>query len=161
MATAMYPGTFDPIHVGHCDVIERAAGIFDRLIVAVASGEGVKVPLFSLAERVETVRQVVAHLPNVVVRDYSGLTVHFARRQGATIMLRGIRTDADLDFELPLAHMNGTIAPDLETLFMPTRPQFAFVSSTLLKQLIAGEGEVGTLVPPAVVAALRLRLAKG
>ena len=157
MATAMYPGTFDPIHAGHLDVIERAAAIFDRLIVAVSSAEGVKAPLFSLAERFDLVEQVVAYLPNVTVAEYSGLTVLFARRQGATVMLRGIRTDADLDFELPLAHMNGTIAPDLETLFLPTRPQFAFVSSTLLKQLIAGGGDVGTLVPPAVVEALRLR----
>jgi pantetheine-phosphate adenylyltransferase len=161
MATAMYPGTFDPIHAGHFDVIERAAAIFDRLIVAVASGEGVKSPLFSLAERIDLVTRVVAHLPNVAVLDYAGLTVLFARRQGATIMLRGIRTDADLDFELPLAHMNGTIAPDLETLFLPTKPQFAFVSSTLLKQLIAGGGEVDGLVPPAVAEALRARLPQG
>jgi pantetheine-phosphate adenylyltransferase len=158
MAVAMYPGTFDPVHVGHFDVIVRGAAIFERLIVAVSSGEGVKAPLFSLAERIELVRKVVAHLPNVEVMDYSGLTVLFARRQGATIMLRGIRTDADLDFELPLAHMNGTIAPDLETLFLPTRPQFAFVSSTLLKQLIAGGGDVADLVPLAVVEALRQRL---
>lgn len=159
MAVAMYPGTFDPIHAGHFDVIERAAAIFERLIVAVASGEGVKSPLFSLAERIALVREVVARLPNVTVADYSGLTVLFARQRGATVMLRGIRTDADLDFELPLAHMNGTIAPDLETLFMPTKPQYAFVSSTLLKQLIAGGGEVGALVPPAVAEALRARLA--
>jgi pantetheine-phosphate adenylyltransferase len=157
MATAMYPGTFDPIHAGHLDVIERAAAIFDRLIVAVSSAEGVKAPLFSLPERIDLVEQVVAHLPDVTVAEYSGLTVLFARKQGATVMLRGIRTDADLDFELPLAHMNGAIAPDLETLFLPTRPQFAFVSSTLLKQLIAGGGDVGTLVPPPVVEALRLR----
>lgn len=157
MATAMYPGTFDPIHAGHLDVIERGAAIFDRLIVAVSAAEGVKSPLFSLAERFELVEQTVAHLPTVTVEEYSGLTVCFARQQGAMVMLRGIRTDADLDFELPLAHMNGTIAPDLETLFLPTRPQFAFVSSTLLKQLIAGGGEVDTLVPPAVLAALRRR----
>ncbi|MFN8515548.1 MAG: pantetheine-phosphate adenylyltransferase [Chloroflexia bacterium] len=117
MAVAMYPGTFDPIHAGHFDVIERAAAIFERLIVAVASGEGVKSPLFSLAERLELVGQVVARLPNVAVADYSGLTVLFARQRGATVMLRGIRTDADLDFELPLAHMNGTIAPDLGNAF--------------------------------------------
>lgn len=159
MAIAMYPGTFDPIHAGHFDVIERAAAIFERLIVAVASGEGVKSPFFSLAERLELVGQVVAHLPNVTVADYAGLTVLFARQQGAKIMLRGIRTDADLDFELPLAHMNGTIAPDLETLFLPTKPQFAFVSSTLLKQLIAGGGDVGALVPPPVTEGLRRRLA--
>lgn len=157
MTTALYPGTFDPIHVGHLDLIERAAHIFESLIVAISTGAGVKAPLFPLDERTALVRQVVAHLPNVTVTTYSGLTVLFARQQGATIMLRGIRTDADLDFELPLAHMNGTIAPDLETLFLPTKPQYAFVSSTLLKQLIAGSGPLDTLVPPAILAALQQR----
>ena len=155
MAIVLYPGTFDPIHVGHLDVIERAAAIFGSLVVAISTGAGVKSPLFSLDERVALVREVVAHLPNVSVTTYSGLTVLFARQQGATIMLRGIRTDADLDFELPLAHMNATIAPDLETLFLPTKPQYAFVSSTLLKQLIAGGGPIDTLVPPAILAALQ------
>ena len=157
MTRAMYPGTFDPIHVGHLDVITRAAAIFEELIVAVSAGAGVKTPLFALDERVDLVRRVVAHLPNVTVATYSGLTVLFAREQGTMVMLRGIRTDADLDFELPLAHMNGTIAPDLETLFLPTKPEYAFVSSTLLKQLIAGGGPFDALVPPAVAEALRGR----
>lgn len=161
MTRALYPGTFDPIHVGHLDVITRAAAIFEGLIVAVSAGAGVKTPLFATEERVDLVRRVVAHLPNVTVATYSGLTVLFAREQGTTVMLRGIRTDADLDFELPLAHMNGTIAPDLETLFLPTKPEYAFVSSTLLKQLIAGGGPFDALVPLAVAEVLRGRQFQG
>ncbi len=148
MAVVVYPGTFDPIHNGHVDVIRRARAVFDGVVVGVAQ-ESTKQPLFSLEERVELVRRSVAELDGVKVEGFEGLTVEFARRWGAAAIVKGLRT-GDLEYELRMAHVNRRLAPQVETLFLPTSPEYGFVSSTLIKEIARLGGSVEGLVPEPV-----------
>lgn len=157
ISKAIYPGTFDPIHLGHVDVARRAARLFDQLIVAVAIGEGVKAPLFSFDDRVEMARLSLGEIPNIAVEGYRGLTVDYARRVGAVAMVRGVRTSADFDVEFPLAHMNAALDPEIETVLLPTKPVFAFISATLLKQAVSGGADPSAFVTEPVAEALRRR----
>ena len=157
MRTAIYAGTFDPITLGHVDVARRASRIFDRLIFAVFAGRGSKTPLFTQEERVELARAALAEVPNVVVDSYDGLTVDYARRVGAMAMVRGIRTISDFDYEFSLAHMNGALTPDIESVVFMTSPRHAFISSSLLKEVARNGGDVREMVPVAVWQALRER----
>ena len=151
--TAVYPGTFDPITNGHSDVIGRAAGLFDRVIVAVAASAG-KNPAFDLRRRVELADVVLAQWDNVEVRGFDILLVDFAREVKAKVLLRGLRAVSDFEYEFQLSGMNRVLAPELETLFLPTAEQFAYLSSSLVREVAALGGDVEAFVHPAVSEAL-------
>jgi pantetheine-phosphate adenylyltransferase len=153
---AVYPGTFDPITNGHQDLVRRAASIFERVIVAIAANPN-KAPMFSLAERVDMARRVLADLPNVEVVGYSGLTVEFARRQGARVIVRGLRAVSDFEFEFQLANMSRHLERDIETVFLTPQEQFTFISSTLVREIAVLGGNVSEFVHPLVEEELKKR----
>lgn len=152
----LYPGTFDPITNGHLDLVERAARLFDKVIVAVAKSSG-KNPLFNVDERVELVEKVVEHLDNVEVCGFSGLLVDFAKHKQANVLLRGLRAVSDFEYEFQLANMNRRLAPNLESLFLTPAEQFSFISSTLVREIAALNGDVTEFVPEEVLQALQSR----
>jgi len=151
---AMYPGTFDPITNGHTDLVRRAAGIFDRVIVAIASNPN-KAPLFSLDQRVDLARRVLGDLPNVEVMGYSGLTVEFARKHGLSVVVRGLRAVSDFEFEFQLANMSRHLAREIETVFLTPQEQFTFISSSLIREIAVLGGETKEFVHPIVDAELK------
>lgn len=152
---AVFPGTFDPITRGHLDVIERGHKLFDQLVVAVGHNPEKK-HLFTQAERAEIIRELVGNMPNVRVDVFTGLTVDYARKINAAAILRGIRNSSDLQFEFQVALTNRVVA-GVETLFIMTSEQFAFTSSSLIKQVASMGGDVSALVPPNVVERMRLK----
>ncbi len=158
--TAVFPGTFDPISSGHLDVIRRGAALFDRLVVGVARNPGKEAPLFTAQERVEVVRELVEDLPNVEVRSFEGMTVDFVRAMDAQVILRGIRTFGDFEYEFQLALANRAFA-QVETVFVMASAENAFVRSTLIKEAAALGADISRFVPPAVAERLRRRLARG
>jgi pantetheine-phosphate adenylyltransferase len=151
---AMYPGTFDPITNGHQDLVRRAAGMFDRVIVAIAANPN-KAPLFSLDQRVDLARRVLADLPNVEVMGYSGLTVEFARKHGLSVVVRGLRAVSDFEFEFQLANMSRHLAREIETVFLTPQEQFTFISSSLIREIAVLGGETKEFVHPIVDAELK------
>jgi pantetheine-phosphate adenylyltransferase len=155
---AMYPGTFDPFTNGHADLVRRASGIFDRVVVAIAANPG-KAPLFPLEKRIELVSTVVSGLPNVEVMGYTGLTVDFARTHDLNVMMRGLRAVSDFEFEFQLATMSRHLNNQVETVFLTPTEQFNFISSTLIREIASLGGDVREFVHPAVAAALRERFA--
>lgn len=157
---AVYPGSFDPVTFGHLDLIERCAPLVDRLIVAVLRNAG-KQPLFSPEERVEMLRGATARLENVEVDSFDGLLVEYARQRGACLLLRGIRAISDYEYELQMALMNRRLAPEIETMFMMAGEAYSFLSSRLVKEVIALGGDVSGLVPPQVEAKLKERFPRG
>jgi pantetheine-phosphate adenylyltransferase len=154
---AVYPGSFDPVTNGHLDLINRCAPLVDRLIVAVLRNAG-KQPLFTAEERVEMLRSATAGMANVEVDCFDGLLVEYARRRGASLLLRGIRAISDYEYELQMALMNRRLAPEIETMFMMAGEAYSFLSSRLVKEVIALGGDVSGLVPPQVEAKLKERL---
>lgn len=142
---AVYPGTFDPITLGHEDMLSRASQLFARVIVAVAAGHHKKT-LFSLEERMEMVRQATQAYPGVEVASFSGLMRDFVLARGAKVMVRGVRGVTDFDYELQLAGMNRNLMPDVETVFLPPSAQYQFISSTLVREIATLGGEVGKFV---------------
>ncbi len=163
MKTAVYTGTFDPITNGHLDIIARARMVFGRLIVAVGHNP-TKVDVFTAAERVEMIENLVADMPNVEVESYDGLTANFVRQVKADVIIRGIRDTVDLREELQAANTN-LIVGGVETVFLMASEQYALTSSTLVKQIVAMGGEasvrLATLIPPAVLDKLRQKVATG
>jgi pantetheine-phosphate adenylyltransferase len=157
---AIYPGTFDPPTNGHLDLIERGAKIFDHLVVAILRNSA-KDPLFTVEERVEMLKEVTAGIDNVSVATFNGLMVEFARRQGASAVLRGIRAISDYEFEFQMALMNRRLAPEIETVFLQPAGRFSFVSSRLVKEVVSLDGDVTGLLPPNVLERLRARLNNG
>jgi pantetheine-phosphate adenylyltransferase len=157
---AMYPGTFDPVTNGHHDLIRRAARIFDRVVIAVASSPG-KAPMFDLEERVALIEGVVGDLPNVTARGYSGLTVDFAREHGLGVIIRGLRAVSDFEYEFQLATMNRHLAEDVETVFLTPTEQFTYISSSLVREIARLGGEVSPFVDPRVEKALLERCGRG
>ena len=155
--TAVYAGTFDPLHLGHRDVAQRAARLFDRLIFAVFTGTGSKKPVFTGEERVELARATLADIPNITVEGYRELTVGYARRRGARALVKGVRTVADFEFELQQAHMNRALVPEIESVFLMTSPQYVFYSSSLIKEVALAGGDVSEMVPAVVADALQVR----
>ncbi|MEJ0098843.1 MAG: pantetheine-phosphate adenylyltransferase [Pseudomonadota bacterium] len=151
---AIYPGTFDPITNGHTDLVRRAAGIFDRVLVAVANNPR-KTPMFVLEERVEMSRRVLADIPNVEVVGYEGLTVDFMRERGFRIVVRGLRAVSDFEFEFQLANMQRHLLPEMETVFLTPQEQFTFISSTMVREIAVFGGSVSEFVDPIVATALR------
>lgn len=156
MKIAVYPGSFDPATNGHLDVLTRAAGIFDRVIVCVFRNAG-KTPVFTPEERVAMLKEATAHLPNVVVDMSDDLTVRFAQQAGASVIIKGLRVMSDFENELKMAQMNKHLAPDIETMFMTTATEYAFVSSSLVKEVASYGGDVDALVPESVARQLRKR----
>src|SRR5271156_6269379 len=154
---AIYPGSFDPITSGHLDLIERGARLFDLLIVSILRNE-TKEPLFSVEERMEMLCDAIGHLSNVEVDCFNGLLVHYAASKEATVLLRGIRAVSDYEYELQMAHMNRRLAPGIETVCLMAREAHSFISSRLVKEVIALGGNIGGLVPPSVEQRLHERL---
>lgn len=151
---AIYPGTFDPITNGHKDLVRRAAGIFDELVVAIAANPG-KTPMFTHEERIELTQAVLAGIPNVTVKGYDGLTAEFMRTEGIHIVVRGLRAVSDFEFEFQLANMQRHLLPGIETVFMTPQEQFTFISSTLVREIAVYGGSVSQFVDPLVAERLR------
>ena len=157
---ALYPGTFDPPTNGHLDLIQRGARLFEHLTVAILNNP-VKNPLFTVSERVEMLREVTHPIGNVSVAMFDGLMVEFARQQGATAVLRGIRAISDYEYEFQIALMNRRLAPEIETVFLQPAGRYSFVSSRMVKEVVSFGGDVTGLVPPNVLKRLRGRMSKG
>jgi len=151
---AVYPGTFDPITNGHVDLVDRAAKLFDKLIIGVAESPG-KGPALPLAQRVELAQQALARHPHVEVRGFNGLLAHFVAEMGAGVLLRGLRAVSDFEYEFQLASMNRHLIPEVETLFLTPAEQYGFISSSLVREIARLGGDVAGFVPPAVAAALQ------
>jgi len=156
MTTAVYPGTFDPITNGHSDIVTRAAVLFDKVVVAVAANPG-KGPLFSVEQRVELAREALADVKNVEVRQFDTLLVDFASQHDAKVILRGLRAVSDFEYEFQLAGINRRLAPDVETLFLRPAEQYAYISSSLVREVAGLGGDVSEFIHPAVQAALKSR----
>ena len=155
--TAIYPGTFDPLTNGHLDIVTRAAHMFERVILAIAASPS-KHPLFTLEERVAMARDVTAHLPNVEVQGFSELMAHFAQRQQADILVRGLRAVSDFEYELQLANMNRHLMPSLESVFLMPAEAWSFISTSRVKEVARHGGDVDAFLPPPVAQALLARL---
>jgi pantetheine-phosphate adenylyltransferase len=151
-SSAVYPGTFDPITRGHEDLVRRAAGLFDHVVLAIAANPN-KAPMFPVEQRVELARVVLADLPNVEVVSYGGLTVEFARAGRLGVIVRGLRAVSDFEFEFQLANMGRHLEPDVETIFLMPKERFTFISSTLVREIAALGGDVSHFVHPVVQAA--------
>ena len=151
---AVYPGTFDPITNGHIDLINRAAPLFERLIIGIAESPG-KGPTLPLALRVELARQAVAHHPHVEVRGFDSLLAHFVAEVGGGVLLRGLRAVSDFEYEFQLASMNRHLIPEVETLFLTPAEQYGFISSSLVREISRLGGNISGFVPPAVATALQ------
>ncbi len=157
MNKAVYPGSFDPVTYGHLDIIERAAAVFDEVNVAVVVNPS-KNPLFSLSERVELIRMCTQHLPNVTVSQFEGLLVNYVERQGARVIIKGLRAISDFEYEFQMALMNRKQNPRIETLFMMTSGKYSYLSSSLVKEVLRLGGCVRDLVPPIVEKRMRRSL---
>ena len=157
MNRVLYPGTFDPITKGHGDLIERAARLFDTVIIAVAASPK-KNPLFSLEQRVELAREVTKHLPNIEVVGFSTLLAHFAKEQNANVFLRGLRAVSDFEYEFQMAGMNRNLYPEVETLFLTPGEQYMFISATMVREIAILGGDVSKFVRPDVAARMSRRV---
>ncbi|MCS6899817.1 MAG: pantetheine-phosphate adenylyltransferase [Myxococcales bacterium] len=160
MITAIYAGSFDPPTRGHLDLIRRASPLVGRLLVAIGS-HPTRRSLFSVDERLALLHQLLAPLPNVEVQTFQGLLVEHCRAVGATVILRGLRSGADLDYELPMAQANQVMAPEIETLFLLPRPEHSFVSASLAREIASHGGDVSRFVEPLVADALQRKLVQG
>ena len=149
MTCAVYPGSFDPVTLGHLDIIERTAQIMDRVVVGVLINRK-KTPLFSVEERVNMLKSVTAHLPNVEVKAFDGLTIDFARENGAKAIVRGLRAITDFEYELQLAQTNRVMAPEIDTLFLTTGLTYSYLSSSMVKEIAAYGGDISAFLAPEV-----------
>jgi pantetheine-phosphate adenylyltransferase len=154
---AIYPGSFDPITNGHSDLVGRAAGIFEQVVVAVAARSVKAGSAFDLEQRVALAGEVLGDLPNVVVEGFDGLLIDYVRARGAQVLVRGLRAVSDFEYEFQLAAMNRSLEPEIETLFMMPGEQYTFISSTLVKEVAALGGDVSAFVHPVVAAAMQER----
>ena len=158
MSIAICPGSFDPPTNGHIDVIERAARYLDRVVVAVIANPS-KSPLFSLTERTEMLNETLSHLDNIEVDSFDGLLVDYARDHDISLVVKGLRAVSDFEYELQMAQMNARLLPGLDTMFVTATPEWAFLSSSLVKEVARFGGDVGSMVPKAVARALEGRAA--
>ena len=154
---AVYTGMFDPVHLGHLDIIARAGRIFDRVIIGVGINPD-KTPLFTLDERVEMLRQVLRSYANVEVQPFEGLAVHFVRRVGARVMIRGLRTVSDMEYEFTMSLTNQTMDPEIETVFLLPRVEYQHLSSTLIRQIAAFGGDLSKFLPAELVPRLEAKV---
>ncbi|WP_223066727.1 pantetheine-phosphate adenylyltransferase [Paenibacillus caui] len=157
LRVAVYPGSFDPVTKGHMDIIQRAARQFDHLIVAVLNNLS-KNPLFSVEERKELLRQSTRHLPNVEIDGFRGLLVDYVREKQANVIVKGVRSVTDFEYELQMASINHKLDSEVETIFMMTNPKYSYLSSSVVKEIAMFGGDVVDLVTPEVEAALKLKM---
>lgn len=155
---AVYAGSFDPPTLGHLDLVERAAKLFDEVVIAIGL-HPTKRPLFSSDERLSLLRQVTSHLPNVRVDSFDGLLIHYCARIGARAIVRGLRAATDFEYELQIAHANADMAPTIDTVFLPTRTKYTFVSASLVREIASHGGDVSHYAPEPVLRALSTKFA--
>jgi pantetheine-phosphate adenylyltransferase len=158
--SAMYPGTFDPITLGHVDLVRRACRLFDRVVVAIAANPG-KEPMFSLAERVTLARSVLSDFDRVEVTGYEGLTVNFAKDNGLKVIVRGLRAISDFEYEFQLANMNRHLTDEVETAFLTPTETYTYISSSLVREIASLGGDISDFVSPPVKRALLQRCGRG
>lgn len=144
--TAIYPGSFDPMTKGHMDVLERASSMFDKVIIAVLDNTQKKC-LLPTKKRVELIKKSVSGLENVSVDSFDGLTIEYARQQGATVLIRGLRAVSDFEYEMQLSQMNSSLAPEINTIFLITKPEYNFISSSAIKEIVMMGGDISQFVP--------------
>ena len=149
MTIAIYPGSFDPITNGHLDILKSGSEIFDKVIIAVSYNIN-KQGFLSVEDRVELIRKSVAHLDNVEVDAFEGLTVEYAKKKGADVLLRGLRTSFDFEYELQLSQTNNALNKDLKTVFLITKPEYNFISSSMVREILANNGDISMFVPAPV-----------
>ena len=157
MRVAVYPGSFDPVTLGHIDIIQRTAKMFDKVVIGVLRNRS-KSPLFTAEERVELLKQVTADIPNVEVQSFQGLLIDFVRQNHANVIVRGLRAITDFEYELQMAQTNRIMSPDLDTLFLTTSLEYAYLSSTTVKEVAAFGGDISAFVPPYVEEKIRERM---
>ena len=153
MKTIVYPGTFDPITNGHIDLVERAAKLFDKVVIGIASSQR-KSPLFSIEERIQLASDALSHVPNIEIRGFDYLLVNFVNDCKADAILRGLRAVSDFEYEFQLANMNRALSPDLESIFPTPAERFSYISSSLVREISSLDGDVSKFVPANVVDAL-------
>ena len=156
MRRAVYPGSFDPVTLGHLDIIERSASLVDELIVGVLVNHS-KTPLFSLQERVNMLMSLTRNIPNVRVESFSGLSVDFVKECGARFIVRGLRAVTDFEYELQMAQTNRIMAPGIDTIFLTTSLEYAYLSSTIVKEVAAYNGDISRFVPPELISIIQER----
>lgn len=159
MRVAIYPGTFDPVTNGHLDIVERAAMLFDQVIVAVTTNS-TKNPMFSIAERLDMFQEVTQHLSNVQIESFSGLLVEYAARRGASVLIRGLRAISDFEYESQMALINRKISHGMDTVFLTASEKNTYLNSTIVKEVARFGGDVTCFVPAAVNERIRKKLAK-
>ena len=159
MAVAVYPGSFDPVTYGHLDIIRRSGKLFDRVIVGVLQNNA-KSPLFSVEERVNILEKVTEEIPNVDIRPFCGLSVEFVRECRADVIVRGLRAITDFEYELQMAQTNRVLAPDVDTVFLTTSLEYAYLSSTTVKEVASFGGDISKFLPPYVAEKVKERLGK-
>ena len=157
MQRAVYPGTFDPMTIGHVDLVKRASKLFDSVIIAIASSDSKK-PMFSLEERIEIGNEIFANDPKVEVVGFSGLLVNFAKDNDANILIRGLRVVADFEYEFQLANMNRAMSPDIESVFLTPKEEYSYISSSLVKEIATMGGDVTRFVDPVTLEALNQKI---
>ena len=157
MQRAVYPGTFDPMTMGHVDLVKRASKLFDTVIIAIASSDSKK-PMFSLEERIEIGNKIFAEDPKVEVVGFSGLLVNFAKDNDANILIRGLRVVADFEYEFQLANMNRAMSPDIESVFLTPKEEYSYISSSLVKEIATMGGDVTRFVDPVTLEALNQKI---
>ena len=157
MKIAVYPGSFDPVTLGHYDIIERTSKIFDKVILGVLNNRA-KSPLFSAEERVNMLKEVTVSLTNVEVQSFEGLLIDFVRQNGAAIIVRGLRAITDFEYELQLAQTNRVIAPEVDTIFLTTNLKYSYLSSSIVKEIAEYDGEISEFLHPVIAARVREKL---
>ena len=156
MLRGIYPGSFDPVTLGHIDIIKRASHLVDELIVGVLCNNA-KMPLFSVEERVKMLKEVTGNLPNVRIMPFEGLLVDFVKEMDAHVVIRGLRAITDFEYELQMAHTNYKLAPDMQYLFLPTNQQYSYLSSSMVKEVAAFGGDISQFVPEVVIDRIKER----
>ena len=159
MVVAVYPGSFDPATYGHLDVIKRASVSFDKIIVGVLHNSA-KSPLFSVEERVNILEKATKDIPNVEVKPFEGLSVNFARENHAQVIIRGLRAVTDFEYELQMAQTNRVLAQDIDTVFMTTSLEYAYLSSAIMKEVASFGGDLSKFAPPEIIEAVRQKMPK-
>ena len=157
MNKAVYPGSFDPVTLGHLDIIRRTSEMFDRVIIGVLNNKS-KSPLFSVEERVNMLKEVTANLPNVEVQSFEGLLIDFVRKNDARVIVRGLRAITDFEYELQMAQTNRVIAPEVDTIFLTTNLRYSYLSSSIVKEIAEFDGEISAFLHPAVAEKVREKL---
>lgn len=156
---AVYAGSFDPATLGHLDLIERASALFENVTVAIGR-HPTKHPLFTFEERIELLKKITAHIPNVTVDSFDGLLIQYCIKKGAGVIVRGLRVTTDFEYELQIAHANADLGPQVDTVFLPTRTRHGFVSASLVREIASHGGDVTRYAPPVVCEALAKKFAK-